>query len=88
MSDKCSMTTQLDDMDEVSSVTDSQIEYADAVYSKYNFENRTHSDLPIKTYRKEILRMLDEHSILVLQGATGCGKTTQVNTEKLCILLD
>ena len=34
--------------------------------------------LPIGSYREEVLRMVRENQVVVLQGDTGCGKTTQV----------
>eukprot|EP01065_Artemidia_motanka_P026905 TRINITY_DN32142_c0_g1_i1.p1 TRINITY_DN32142_c0_g1~~TRINITY_DN32142_c0_g1_i1.p1 ORF type:complete len:829 (+),score=206.63 TRINITY_DN32142_c0_g1_i1:87-2573(+) len=36
------------------------------------------AELPISAYRKQILDALDSSPVLVLQGETGCGKTTQV----------
>eukprot|EP00756_Hemistasia_phaeocysticola_P005500 Hpha_TRINITY_DN13357_c0_g2::TRINITY_DN13357_c0_g2_i1::g.95316::m.95316/K14442/DHX36, RHAU; ATP-dependent RNA helicase DHX36 len=35
-------------------------------------------ELPISRYRAKILAALDESPVVVLQGDTGCGKTTQV----------
>jgi len=35
-------------------------------------------DLPILEKRAEILRLVQQHQVVLLQGETGCGKTTQV----------
>ena len=34
--------------------------------------------LPIACFREEVLRSMRENQVTVLQGDTGCGKTTQV----------
>ena len=36
------------------------------------------SNLPIAKHRREILYLLERHQVLVIIGATGCGKTTQL----------
>lgn len=38
----------------------------------------TRLQLPILGMEQEIMAMVDEHDVLLLCGATGCGKTTQV----------
>lgn len=38
----------------------------------------TRAELPIIAMEQEIMSMIDEHDVLLLCGATGCGKTTQV----------
>lgn len=35
-------------------------------------------DLPIIMMEQEIMEAINEHSIVILCGETGCGKTTQV----------
>ena len=35
-------------------------------------------NLPAASYRERILSILDESQVLVVEGETGCGKTTQV----------
>lgn len=50
----------------------------DPVYSKYNFDTKKANNLPIHGYCDKIIHALDKYPVLVLQGATGCGKTTQV----------
>ena len=47
---------------------------------KDRVEHRQH--LPVFRYRQEILRQIQEHNVILIRGATGCGKTTQV-----CLLL-
>lgn len=51
----------------------------DDVYTKYQFHRKL-PDLPIVQMKDHILQMIDKHSVLILEGATGCGKTTQVCT--------
>lgn len=38
----------------------------------------TRAELPIIAMEQEIMSMVDEHDVVLLCGATGCGKTTQV----------
>lgn len=49
----------------------------DDVYNRYDF-NRNLPDLPIVGMRDRILNLIEKNPIIVLEGATGCGKTTQV----------
>lgn len=52
------------------------------VYDKYNFERRfTNShNLPIYKKKDVILAKIKEHPTVVIEGSTGCGKSTQVCT--------
>ncbi|CAN8000514.1 unnamed protein product [Ixodes hexagonus] len=50
------------------------------VYSHY-FQGRPfqhNQDLPIAACREQLIKMVDTYPVVVVQGATGCGKTTQV----------
>ena len=47
------------------------------VYTTFDFEHRP-KDLPILNNKEEIVSMVQTHSITVIEGATGCGKSTQV----------
>ena len=38
----------------------------------------TRAELPIIAMEQEIMSVIDEHDVVLLCGATGCGKTTQV----------
>lgn len=49
----------------------------DRVYELYNF-NRTLPDLPICGMKDTILDAIEKNRVIILEGATGCGKTTQV----------
>lgn len=51
----------------------------DPVYKKYRFEYNPELELPILHSKEMILRIINENPIVVLQGATGCGKSTQVD---------
>lgn len=44
----------------------------------YSFDHEYSADLPITKYSNEVLSTIDVHSVTVVQGATGSGKTTQV----------
>uniref|UniRef100_A0A1B0CMA6 Probable ATP-dependent RNA helicase spindle-E n=2 Tax=Lutzomyia longipalpis TaxID=7200 RepID=A0A1B0CMA6_LUTLO len=48
------------------------------IYSKYKFNVSNTPRLPIQAYRREILQTIEQHRVVVIEGATGCGKTTQV----------
>lgn len=53
----------------------------DDIYDRYNFNVRTASncDLPILAHEREILDAIETNTAIVLHGATGSGKTTQVS---------
>lgn len=36
------------------------------------------NELPITSYADEILNRIDQNPVIVVQGGTGCGKSTQV----------
>ncbi|RNA05969.1 ATP-dependent RNA helicase TDRD9 [Brachionus plicatilis] len=42
------------------------------------FNHKYNSNLPILQHREEIVQNLQEYNIMIIQGNTGCGKTTQV----------
>lgn len=52
----------------------------DPVYAKYKFNNFIHSEspLPIFASQVEILEKIAANPVVVIQGDTGCGKSTQV----------
>uniref|UniRef100_A0A1A9WJJ3 Probable ATP-dependent RNA helicase spindle-E n=1 Tax=Glossina brevipalpis TaxID=37001 RepID=A0A1A9WJJ3_9MUSC len=50
----------------------------DSIYDRYQFDLRRDENLPIHDKREEILASIRENSVIVLEGDTGCGKTTQV----------
>ncbi|XP_077537769.1 ATP-dependent RNA helicase TDRD9-like [Haemaphysalis longicornis] len=76
--------------DEVFTVTDSiggvqapladlSLEETQQVYETYCQQAHVPNlDLPIYECRDEVLRMVETYPVVVIQGATGCGKTTQV----------
>lgn len=48
-------------------------------YNSYNFMNHKYNEnLPIIKYQTEIVNCLNDNNIVIIQGNTGCGKTTQV----------
>lgn len=48
------------------------------LYEKYQMEPKLYCDLPIFDSRTKILNAVRENRCVVLEGDTGCGKTTQV----------
>jgi ATP-dependent RNA helicase A len=43
---------------------------------KIRFQERL--KLPVHKYRQEILAQIKSNNVILIRGATGCGKTTQV----------
>lgn len=50
----------------------------DKLYSTFNFEHRSQDSLPIIQSKDDILREIQTHNIAIIEGVTGCGKSTQV----------
>ncbi|XP_071453953.1 probable ATP-dependent RNA helicase spindle-E [Hetaerina americana] len=50
----------------------------DDVFMKYTFDNNIPAKLPISSYKDKIISMIDTNPVTIIQGFTGCGKTTQV----------
>lgn len=49
------------------------------IYSKFDLIGfDSYPDLPIRNTRVEIINFLEKNNIIIIQGNTGCGKTTQV----------
>lgn len=50
------------------------------VYNRpeYNLYNYNYDNLPILEYKTQIVDTVDAHNIVIIQGNTGCGKSTQV----------
>lgn len=38
----------------------------------------TKKSLPIYPFRKDLLKAIEDHQILIIEGETGSGKTTQI----------
>lgn len=73
ISDATRMNT-LDEIDDLGPTGDENID----VYQRYDFKNKKPNKLPIMLSREKILKELEENSVVVLEGCTGSGKTTQV----------
>jgi ATP-dependent RNA helicase A len=43
---------------------------------KYRLQQR--QNLPVFNYRQQILEQIKLNNVILIRGATGCGKTTQV----------
>lgn len=54
----------------------------DDIYKKYNFGYRTQAatQLPVHAFKSNILSKIAEFPSVVIEGSTGCGKSTQVNS--------
>lgn len=50
----------------------------DGVYDRYNFDLERDNTLPIHDAKDEILDTIRKNPVVILEGDTGCGKTTQV----------
>ena len=49
------------------------------VYKTYNFANHEYNkNLRITSHREDIIQLTDSYPVCIIQGGTGCGKTTQV----------
>ncbi|XP_003705228.2 tudor domain containing 9 protein spindle E isoform X1 [Megachile rotundata] len=57
---------------------DANIEETLKIYSTYDFAYNPKPGLIINSNRTEIVSMIETNSVVVIQGPTGCGKTTQV----------
>ncbi|XP_064484579.1 ATP-dependent RNA helicase TDRD9-like [Ornithodoros turicata] len=63
-------TTRLDDL---------QSEDTERIYATYFGTTHQHNgELPIAACKDQIVKMVDTYPVVVIQGTTGCGKTTQV----------
>lgn len=58
----------------------------DGIYKKYNFDQRssTATNLPIYASEKKILAKISKYPVIVVEGSTGCGKSTQVSCHFHC----
>lgn len=67
----------------VQSVIDQEEE--NNIYEKYNFERRSFESgqLPVYASKDKILKKIAESRTVVIEGATGCGKSTQVSVHFL-----
>ena len=53
-------------------------------YSKHYYELQEKiNTLPVKQYEQEVIKQLKENKVIILEGATGSGKTTQI--PKFCL---
>ncbi|RXG53979.1 putative ATP-dependent RNA helicase TDRD9 [Armadillidium vulgare] len=50
------------------------------VYYQYNFSkyDELAEKLPVSNWKKEILEKIENYPVIVIEGSTGCGKSTQV----------
>jgi ATP-dependent RNA helicase TDRD9 len=71
---------ELDGMSEIGDEVDEKKVDMNAMMEIYRcFEfNRPYVKLPILATREEILLAIEENPVVIIQGDTGCGKTTQI----------
>ena len=48
----------------------------------FKFRSQERQNLPVFSYRQQILDQIKQHNVILIRGATGCGKTTQVILNK------
>lgn len=55
-------------------------DHVDDVYTKYDFSKRScNVGLPIYSSKREILEKIAKYQSVIIEGSTGCGKSTQVS---------
>ncbi|XP_015591096.1 probable ATP-dependent RNA helicase spindle-E [Cephus cinctus] len=59
----------------VNEISDEQL---NKIYKTYNFAYRPKSNLTIVSMKDHIVSMIETYPVVIIQGPTGCGKTTQV----------
>ncbi|XP_054758320.2 ATP-dependent RNA helicase TDRD9-like isoform X1 [Lytechinus pictus] len=47
-------------------------------YDNYNFDHTYNEELPITKHKDQVLNTIESNQVTIIQGSTGCGKTTQV----------
>lgn len=47
-------------------------------FNESHTNSKVHQELPISSYRDKIRRAVKAYNVVIIQGHTGCGKTTQV----------
>lgn len=62
-----------------------KIQINDGVYDRYEFNLERDKSLPIHDAKDEIITTIRKHPVVILEGDTGCGKTTQVRLKKYFI---
>ncbi|ELQ74866.1 nucleoside-triphosphatase, RNA helicase [Trachipleistophora hominis] len=55
-----------------------EMDYTAEITIDENIKHRIKNKLPIHTYEDEIIRKIRENKISIIEGETGCGKTTQI----------
>ncbi|KAJ8924323.1 hypothetical protein NQ315_007116 [Exocentrus adspersus] len=48
------------------------------IYENYDFTKPVKKELPIDSFKQKILNLIEVNNVVIIQGPTGCGKTTQV----------
>lgn len=77
MDDLEDLTDSDEENDEGAGVRRNRVD--DGIYDRYTFDLRRDENLPIHDKREEIVNTIRAHPVVVLEGDTGCGKTTQVS---------
>ncbi len=57
---------------------DYQVATESTIYDDYSFSENYNPDLPIAAYKERVVQTIEANSVTVIQGSTGCGKSTQV----------
>lgn len=51
----------------------------DDIYERYSFDLNRDKSLPIHDVKVDIINTIKQNPVTILEGDTGCGKTTQVS---------
>ncbi|KAM7362904.1 tudor domain containing 9 protein spindle E [Cochliomyia hominivorax] len=76
--DELESLTDSDDDDDDDGGTSRKNRVNDGIYERYLFDLRRDESLPIHDKREDIVNAIRANPVVVLEGDTGCGKTTQV----------
>uniref|UniRef100_A0A8D9FFL9 Probable ATP-dependent RNA helicase spindle-E n=1 Tax=Cacopsylla melanoneura TaxID=428564 RepID=A0A8D9FFL9_9HEMI len=50
----------------------------DENYSQFDWKKKTQQVLPIDAHKSQLLKLVTNHVVSIIKGATGCGKSTQL----------
>lgn len=59
-------------------IQDMQNEETLKIYKTYDFAHHSKPNLVVSSKRDQIVSMIETNSVVIIQGPTGCGKTTQI----------
>lgn len=51
------------------------------IFTRFNFAQETRPELPMESYEETICGLVSGEPTIIIQGPTGCGKSTQVSNK-------